>query len=1108
MTAESTRASDGAQTSAKCQIARCTRTGSSSFVSDLVEENIDIGLGRARVKDAVGGVPAETDIAPIAGVVEGVNDSRSLAKAEHKIYVTEHTDNTMSASGGICEAFKDKLGVCGKLDPLTSSATVKLERDVSSEDKHLTGHVGNAMSNSQGSSKQCSGWKADTSNLHCKEEPAESKRGINKPATEIIVTDDGGTTDEAQLASGCIQLGQVQCAREQWCRPVAEKLHFRVQKLGGVSHRDATILSVDFAPSTTGPRQRLLSSGQDGTVKVWALQAGQTSATDDASFIEKTVTHDLGMEDCAWLATLDEHAAPVNCARWSPDAGLIASGDADSVLLIWAPGRGGAHATSSATAAGPEPWHRRFLLRGHRLEICDLSWHHSPYARFGLASCSHDGTIILWNVLRGEMTSRIEIPGGGVVKGISFDPLGQFLACMVDAAGVSNRTFAMLWESPGDDVGVDVTSKSAGGEEWRLVTVSSKPWSKPSLLGTAVYFRRPSWDPLGQSLCFPYGEYMRCEMSTPRYFGALFARGAWHDPQLYRGHLQRVSTVRFAPVVFGQAGEATEASVLFAMCSQDGSLSLWLSSLPAPLVVLQDLVDENCIITDVAWAPDGQSLALASNDGSVAIIEIDFGPTKDGQKCWSHLDVERWRFEQQLHVHTPTWDLPAGSWDPSLSASKRLRGSAKLSSPKRPRKEIDCLDGNRRRPHHQSTCVGLGLSTWDLPADRLLFGGAISEASDVADVHNSVAWDPPPQLSEALRRRRPAGGWAVLDASGCCELRVEPVAMAGIGGDRVSNGFARVSLCDRRASLTALRGGAGVRRWQFLLSGRVQCAQLGAEFAVLILEDNARHELLIVDVASGRVCRPPLSIETKPTEMRFLEVARNHFILILGEDMTLSLFEISGNSFKLILTAAMPLLPDSLLELGLLPAGTPSTAAGVSRGAPYVRLTDGCVLAYHDELRAWLALDAWRYIGSPLQCRGPLPCPREGALSELLWDWRCLPAVPRDWQPLDLAWAAAAAAAAASSEKTEGSGFGLDQRATRAHVERRAQLCHEFTALLLFGTGEEAECALRDVLGYSATIDDAALVDDLIGRSLCWWGAKDVGAFFGAGVPRWHGRAT
>jgi len=840
--------------------------------------------------------------------------------------------------------------------------------------------------------------------------------------------------------------------------PCVTKL--RLEKLAAISHRASSILSVDFAPCPG--RRRLATSSQDGTVKVWAWE----NETDN-----KPV-------ECTCLATLEEHLAPVNCVRWSPDQAFIASGDAGAGLVVWAPGPG-RFVMAPKASAGPEPWHRHFLLRGHEGEICDVAWHPEMKTRFALASCSHDESIRVWNIRRGEMTVSLRSTTGGLVKGIAFDPLGQFLAAMSEAPGTSNQPRVMLWECPDDD-------GEAAGEGWGCVQLCGDPWSHPSPLGTAVYVRRPTWDPLGQSLCFPYGERVRCQRSTPRYFGALFVRGAWENPKTYRGHMQRVSLVRFCPVPFGPVGDAEHSSVVLAMASQDGVMSIWSSECFSPVLVLTDLVDENMIITDVSWAPDGGSIAFASNDGAVGLVVLGWPST--GPR-WSSLDVRRWRCQRLLESAQMTSNLPATCSqllkrkveELDEMSVDRLEGSFPAVSQRRVGARIDSSVGSQRGAHdvvdgnigtadvscasslpRQNGKLHLSFSEWQTAVNH-------TAPAATAETQVSGSWDPP--RSPAVLPLRPlrGGSWSVVDEVGRLELCIARV----VDPDAFEETLTRISLIEHFPCLGTVAGNFGGTscqsahdrpRWQLILDGAVRCACMCPDVVVLAMESahGASSKLLIVDTRFGQQVLPRLLLDSRVADL-FLSPGGG-VALVLDEAGRIYVWAICGATHPHLLTETiLPVPGDRVVKVGLAPGSS----------APLLRLADGGAIAFHMGLQAWLALDAWRYAGSQLQCHAALPCPRDGALSELLWAWRH-PRLSSDWAD------ACVGTRGGSDGGTSGDDAPPALSGYDVHLETSAQLCHELAIACLLGTGSEARVVIRDLINYCAEAGDSNHVNELM----------------------------
>eukprot|EP00913_Durusdinium_trenchii_P021880 g20559.t1 len=214
--------------------------------------------------------------------------------------------------------------------------------------------------------------------------------------------------------------------------------------------------------------------------------------------------------------------------------------------------------------------------------IEEVSWHPKLHPDFTLASCSHDGSVRLWSVPRVELTAilRPESSESGYIKGVAFDPLGQFLACMSDGKQLA----AMLYQSP-EENDRGRAGGAGGASGWEEVPINQAPWAKPGQM-SAVNFRRPCWDPLGESVVFPFGEHKKSPLSTCRFYSVLFT-APWKTPKLYRGHKKHVAVVRFCPIVFAKVAKgAEELAVVLALGCMDGMLSLealWLEAIQEDL---------------------------------------------------------------------------------------------------------------------------------------------------------------------------------------------------------------------------------------------------------------------------------------------------------------------------------------------------------------------------------------------------------------------------------------------------------------------------------------------------------------------------------------------
>ena len=139
------------------------------------------------------------------------------------------------------------------------------------------------------------------------------------------------------------------------------------------------IFSIDVHPGGT----RFVTAGSDHKAKVWNL----------LPVLE--VRQELARDCPRLLATLADHFAPVNVARFSRGGRLLATGSDDKLACLYEL-HAGAGASSFGSADGPnlENWKHAGTLRGHSNNVTDLAW--AP-GDAHLATCSLDNTVIVWD---------------------------------------------------------------------------------------------------------------------------------------------------------------------------------------------------------------------------------------------------------------------------------------------------------------------------------------------------------------------------------------------------------------------------------------------------------------------------------------------------------------------------------------------------------------------------------------------------------------------------------------------------------------------------------------------------------------------------------------
>lgn len=231
----------------------------------------------------------------------------------------------------------------------------------------------------------------------------------------------------------------------------------------------------------------------DYTVKLWNVRHLQ-----EATLITESL-----------LASISTHSKSVNVVRWSKDGNYLASGSDDCLVLVhrFDP-NGSAHQTFGSTknSNNKENWSTCFTLKGHTMDVLDLDWTETGL----LASASVDNTIIVWDVAKAVSNaaagraSSLVLPARvlehheSFVKGVSFDPCGQFLV----SCGMDNSI--AVWDCKQPDWPVVRDLRAALRDS----------------VDTAL-FRRLAWSPDGQTFCASAAVKANCPVTVA------FSRGKW-----------------------------------------------------------------------------------------------------------------------------------------------------------------------------------------------------------------------------------------------------------------------------------------------------------------------------------------------------------------------------------------------------------------------------------------------------------------------------------------------------------------------------------------------------------------------------------------------------
>ncbi|XP_075424653.1 protein HIRA isoform X2 [Ascaphus truei] len=349
-----------------------------------------------------------------------------------------------------------------------------------------------------------------------------------------------------------------------------------------VNHNGKPIFSVDIHPDGT----KFVTGGQgqdSGKVVIWNMPPVLKEEDEKNECIPKM------------LCQMDNHLACVNCVRWSNNGVYLASGGDDKLIMVWKRSGYIGPSTvfgSSSKLANVEQWRCVSILRSHTGDVMDVAW--SPHDAW-LASCSVDNTVVIWNVLKFPEIIATLRGHSGLVKGLTWDPVGKYIASQADDRSLK------VWRTL----------------DWQQETSITKPFNE---CGGTTHVLRLSWSPDGHYLVSAHA------MNNSGPTAQIIERDGWKTNMDFVGHRKAVTVVKFNPKIFKKKqknGSSSKSSGPYCCCavgSKDRSLSVWLTSLKRPLVVVHDLFDKS--IMDISWTLNGLGILVCSMDGSVAFLDF------------------------------------------------------------------------------------------------------------------------------------------------------------------------------------------------------------------------------------------------------------------------------------------------------------------------------------------------------------------------------------------------------------------------------------------------------------------------------------------------------
>ena len=342
-----------------------------------------------------------------------------------------------------------------------------------------------------------------------------------------------------------------------------------------ICHGGNPIFSLSIHPDGT----RVATGGQgkdSGIVVIWN--------TDPIRSVE--MENDVSVPKM--LCELTNHLGCVNCVKWSNDGKWLASSGDDAIIMLWnlrfkgisAPAFGSDNPTH-------EQWGCGFMLRGHSGDVQDISWSHDNKY---LASASVDNSIIIWNALKFPEQVAVLTSHTGLVKGLTWDPVGKYLASQSDDKSI------LVWRTT----------------DWKEETRVSRPFQN---CGGTTHVLRLSWSPDGRFIVSAHS------LNNDGPTAHIIERSSWKTGMDFVGHRKAIEVVSFNPQLFTKtSSEDSSNHGCIAIGSRDRSVSVWLTSLKRPLIVVHDLFNNS--VLDLAWSKDGYTLMACSLDGTCAFLSF------------------------------------------------------------------------------------------------------------------------------------------------------------------------------------------------------------------------------------------------------------------------------------------------------------------------------------------------------------------------------------------------------------------------------------------------------------------------------------------------------
>jgi len=412
-------------------------------------------------------------------------------------------------------------------------------------------------------------------------------------------------------------------------------------------HNRDPVLSVDFQLTESGP-VRLATAGSDTHVVIWGV----------------TVSDEAGVQlDC--LSDLTRHQRAVNIVRWSPDGSFLASGDDESVIIVWQLRADKADGGLFDEALeNQENWVVYKMIRFHLDDVYDLSW--SPCGQF-LLSGSVDNSAIISNVHKNSKVAHFS-DSRGFVQGVSWNKkhnilstLGSDRACRsynTTTKKLINKSYKSTLNLKDDSAPKkkkEVKADQEGIENRENIPVSKE--EKKEIKETTKekevrlfhdetfkgFFRRLHWSIDGEILVVPSGVietdgdakmthctwvFSRVDMSKPAL--CLPTKDKYTIAVRFSPKFYALRTVKHSPSDISPAAPWVAAKSLFCLpyrmiyaVATQNAIMFYDTQQAAPFGRVSNVHYTG--LTDLTWSPCGNIVFASSSDGYCSIITFSEG---------------------------------------------------------------------------------------------------------------------------------------------------------------------------------------------------------------------------------------------------------------------------------------------------------------------------------------------------------------------------------------------------------------------------------------------------------------------------------------------------